>query len=105
MGSDGDGCVTNKSEMDDTASNRPLDAPEFSAIDYINEMFPTEQSLTNLDDTIGDMRGKISGIDDNLRHIVRGHRAVTASPNDSDQGRNQAGVEDASLALAEAQSS
>ena len=22
---DGDGCVTNKSEMDDTASNRPLD--------------------------------------------------------------------------------
>ena len=23
--SDGDGCVTNKSEMDDTASNRPLD--------------------------------------------------------------------------------
>ena len=28
----------------------PLDAAEFSAIDYINEMFPTEQSLTNLDD-------------------------------------------------------
>ena len=35
----------------------PLDAAEFSAIDYINEMFPTEQSLTNLDDTIGEMRG------------------------------------------------
>ena len=49
--------------------------------------------------------GKISGIDDDLRHIVRGHRAMTASPSDSDQGRNQAGVEDASLALAEAQSS
>ena len=56
----------------------PLDAAEFSAIDYINEMFPTEQSLTNLDDTITEMRGNISGIDDDLRHIVRGHRAVTS---------------------------
>ena len=89
----------------------PLDAAEFSAIDYINEMFPTEQSLTNLDDTIADMKGKISGIDDDLRHIVRGHRSVTAPTSDSQSGdsdvlgRSQAGVEDASLALAEAQSS
>ena len=54
----------------------PLDAAEFSAIDYINEMFPTEQSLTNLDDTITEMRGKIAGIDDDLRLIVRGHGPV-----------------------------
>ena len=64
----------------------PLDAAEFSAIDYINEMFPTEQSLTNLDDTITEMRGNISGIDDDLRHIVRGHRAVATSESDLQSG-------------------
>lgn len=74
----------------------PLDAAEFSAVDYINDMFPTEQSLTNLDDTITDMKGKISKVDDDLRHIVRGHGASQ---------RPGAGVEDASMALAEAQSS
>ena len=57
-----------------------------SAIDYINEMFPTEQSLTNLDDTITEMRGNISGIDDDLRHIVRGHRAVATSESDLQSG-------------------
>ena len=76
----------------------PLDAAEFSAIDYINEMFPTEQSLTNLDDTIGEMRGKISVIDDDLRYIVRGHHGNASAG-------GQVGVEDASVALAEAQSS
>ena len=40
----------------------PLDAADFSAVDYINELFPTEQSLTNLDDTIVDLRGNISNI-------------------------------------------
>ena len=39
-----------------------LDAADFSAVEYINELFPTEQSLTNLDDTIVDLKGKISGI-------------------------------------------
>ena len=57
-----------------------------SLIDYINEMFPTEQSLTNLDDTITEMRGNISGIDDDLRHIVRGHRAVATSESDLQSG-------------------
>jgi hypothetical protein len=29
-------------------SSDPLDAADFSPIKYINELFPTEQSLTNL---------------------------------------------------------
>jgi hypothetical protein len=29
-------------------SSDPLDAPDFSPVNYINELFPTEQSLTNL---------------------------------------------------------
>ena len=37
-------------------SSDPLDQPDFSTVDYINGMFPTEQSLNNLDDVITDMR-------------------------------------------------
>ena len=33
-------------------SNDPLHCKEFSAIDYINTIFPTEQSLTNIDDVV-----------------------------------------------------
>jgi hypothetical protein len=33
-------------------SSDPLDAPDFSPVNYINELFPTEQSLTNLVRTI-----------------------------------------------------
>ena len=72
----------------------PLDSENFNAVDYINELFPTEQSLTNLDDTISDLNGTIKGIDGDLRQIVRGSG-----------DENKMGVEDASLALAEAQSS
>jgi hypothetical protein len=75
----------------------PLDAADFNAVDYINELFPTEQSLSNLDDTIAEMRGKIGGIDDDLRHIVRGHGTIG-------DNSSRMGVEDASVALAEAQS-
>ena len=37
-------------------STDPLDQPDFSTVDYINDLFPTEQSLNNLDDVITDMR-------------------------------------------------
>ena len=33
-------------------SNDPLHCKDFSAIDYINTIFPTEQSLTNIDDVV-----------------------------------------------------
>ena len=45
-----------------SADEDALDAADFSAVEYINELFPTEQSLTNLDDTIVDLKGKITGI-------------------------------------------
>ncbi len=72
----------------------PLDEPDFNAIAYINELFPTEQSLANLDDSIAEMRCKIGCIDDDLRHIVRGQGDTS----------KKMSVEDASVALAEAQS-
>ena len=57
-------------------SDDPLDAPDFDPVDYINEMFPTEQSLVNLDDVLSDYRCKIQVIDEDMRRIVRGQTSV-----------------------------
>ncbi|XP_038059447.1 vacuolar protein sorting-associated protein 53 homolog isoform X1 [Patiria miniata] len=53
-------------------SNDPLDRPDFNAVEYINNLFPTEQSLANIDDVINRMRLKIHRLDDNIRGVVRG---------------------------------
>lgn len=37
----------------------PLDKPEFNSIEYINSLFPTEQSLSNIDDVLNRMKEKI----------------------------------------------
>ena len=52
-------------------SDDPLDVPDFEPIDYINKMFPTEQSLVNLDDVLSDYQCKILVIDEDMRRIVR----------------------------------
>lgn len=33
-------------------SDDPLDKPDFDLVEYINEIFPNEQSLSNIDDII-----------------------------------------------------
>ena len=33
-------------------SEDPLDRPDFDLVEYINELFPNEQSLSNIDDVI-----------------------------------------------------
>lgn len=53
-------------------STDPLDAPDFNATDYINQMFPTEQSLSAIDDVIGRMESEIGSIDQHIRCVVRG---------------------------------
>ncbi|XP_049767266.1 vacuolar protein sorting-associated protein 53 homolog [Schistocerca cancellata] len=57
-------------------SSDPLDKPDFNAVDYINTLFPTEQSLSNIDDVIGNMQYKIRSIDDEIRSVVRGQTNV-----------------------------
>ncbi len=74
-------------------SEDPLDAPDFSTVDYINTRFPTEQSLTNLDDVITDMRCKVQDIDDDIRRIVR---AQTRAGGDA-----AAALEEAQAAIAQ----
>ena len=37
----------------------PIDRPDFNAVDYINALFPSEQSLSNIDDVLNRMKQKI----------------------------------------------
>jgi len=57
-------------------SDDPLDAPDFNATDYINQMFPTEQSLSNLDSVLSDMKCQIGAMDEEMRRVVRGQTSV-----------------------------
>ncbi|KAK7481576.1 hypothetical protein BaRGS_00027225 [Batillaria attramentaria] len=57
-------------------SNDPLDRPDFNPVDYINTLFPTEQSLANIDDVVNKIRGKIWRLDDEIRGVVRGQTNV-----------------------------
>lgn len=52
-------------------SNEPLDNPDFNATDYINQLFPNEQSLVNIEDLISELDCSVSVIDDNIRSTVR----------------------------------
>lgn len=57
-------------------STDPLDRPDFNAVDYINTLFPNEQSLSNIDDVIGRMKLKIRQLDDEIRTVIRGQTNV-----------------------------
>eukprot|EP00055_Hartaetosiga_balthica_P000960 m.137889 g.137889 ORF g.137889 m.137889 type:complete len:853 (-) comp12605_c0_seq1:139-2697(-) len=52
-------------------SDDPLDDPEFDPLEYINELFPNEQSLSSLDSTIMKMKKKIRVLDEDLQRSVR----------------------------------
>lgn len=49
-----------------------MEAPDFNSTDYINQLFPTEQSLSNIEDVISKMEMEILSIDDHIRLVVRG---------------------------------
>lgn len=57
-------------------SSDPLDHPDFNATAYINSLFPTEQSLSNIDDVVSSMECKIQTIDDEIRTVVRGQTNI-----------------------------
>uniref|UniRef100_A0A672JKP1 Vacuolar protein sorting-associated protein 53 homolog n=1 Tax=Salarias fasciatus TaxID=181472 RepID=A0A672JKP1_SALFA len=57
-------------------SQDPLDRADFNAVEYINTLFPTEQSLANIDDVVNKFRLKIRRLDDNIRTVVRGQTNV-----------------------------
>lgn len=57
-------------------SNDPLDQSNFNVVDYINSLFPTEQSLSNIDDVVNKMEFEIHTIDREIRSVVRGQTNV-----------------------------
>ncbi|XP_039177172.1 vacuolar protein sorting-associated protein 53 homolog isoform X2 [Crotalus tigris] len=57
-------------------SQDPLDRADFNAVEYINTLFPTEQSLANIDDVVNKIRMKIRRLDDNIRMVVRAQTNV-----------------------------
>lgn len=58
-------------------SKDPLDEPDFNSIDYINSLFPTEQSLSNIDEIVLKMENKINSIDNEISTVVRGQIAAS----------------------------
>ena len=52
-------------------SEDPFDAPDFNAVNYINERFPAEQSLQLLDDAIEEMKAKLASVDKESQDLVR----------------------------------
>ena len=42
---------------------------EFDEVKYINEHFPNEQSLANIEDVIDELERKIASYDDNLQKV------------------------------------
>lgn len=58
-------------------SKDPLDQPDFNTIDYINSLFPTEQSLSNIDEAVSKIENEIASIDGEISSVVRGQ--TTAS--------------------------
>jgi len=57
-------------------SDDPLDQPDLDCVQYINNLFPSEQSLNNLDVTIDELNFKVTTIDEEMREIVRSQTAV-----------------------------
>ncbi|XP_032234117.2 vacuolar protein sorting-associated protein 53 homolog [Nematostella vectensis] len=57
-------------------SEDPLDSKDFNPVDYINSIFPTEQSLANIDDVVNKMRLKIRSLDEEIRIVVRGQTNI-----------------------------
>jgi hypothetical protein len=53
-----------------------LDRPDFDAVAYINSLFPTEQSLSNIDEVVNRICFKIRRLDDDIRVVIRGQTNV-----------------------------
>eukprot|EP00026_Physarum_polycephalum_P000791 Phypoly_transcript_00792.p1 GENE.Phypoly_transcript_00792~~Phypoly_transcript_00792.p1 ORF type:complete len:859 (-),score=180.78 Phypoly_transcript_00792:53-2629(-) len=49
----------------------PIDTPEFNPIEYINTMFPNEQSLIDIDTALGKVKSRIQRIDEEILREVR----------------------------------
>lgn len=49
-----------------------FDQPDFDTVAYINELFPTEQSLSNIEAVAARCEYRASCVDDEIKQLVRG---------------------------------
>ncbi|XP_030753580.1 vacuolar protein sorting-associated protein 53 homolog [Sitophilus oryzae] len=58
--------------IDEVLPNKDsLDEPDFNSIDYINSLFPTEQSLSNIDEMVIKMENQIHTIDNDISTVIQ----------------------------------
>ena len=62
-------------------SEDPLDDPNFNIVNYINTLFPTEQSLASIDDVVGKICQKTQSLDDEIRGVIRTQTETTSDGN------------------------
>lgn len=48
-----------------------IESADFNVTDHINQLFPTEQSLSNIDEVLFKMESECKQIDENIRSVVR----------------------------------
>lgn len=84
-------------------SDDPLDQANFDAVDYINMLFPTEQSLANIDDVIGNVESEVFKLDVDIRQVIRGGPGDAVSLRDAGVESVGLGAEDGRQALLDAQ--
>ncbi|KAL7305980.1 hypothetical protein TKK_0001450 [Trichogramma kaykai] len=58
-------------------SSDPLDQPDFNPVDYINTLFPTEQSLVNIDEVINKLENESKQINKEMRQLIGGQTGNT----------------------------
>ncbi|KAI9138891.1 Vps53-like protein [Paraphysoderma sedebokerense] len=57
----------------------PLDTSDFDSIDYINQIFPNEHSLSNVDKVLARLQRKISILDKEIKDLVRAQTDIGQS--------------------------
>ena len=57
-------------------SSDPLDQVNFDPIEYINNRFPTQQSMSQLDDVMSVMRKKIDNLDTEISNVLKNQSTV-----------------------------
>eukprot|EP01071_Lankesteria_metandrocarpae_P000180 Lankesteria_metandrocarpae@DN10317_c0_g1_i1.p1 len=70
-------------------SSDPMDAPEFDVVAFINTKFPNAQSLSKLDECMGELRSEIQSIDEEILLSVRSQaKSYTRAQRDLVRGRH-----------------
>ena len=52
-------------------SSDPLEQADFNVVDYINTLFPNEQSLSTIDEVVANVENRISDLDHEIKSAVR----------------------------------